>query len=113
MANCAVEPSAFSNSIFVSGVCARISLPLFYNSSALQKSESDIYPAVVCVCRCGLRFHMSPDCRLENVVERCSYNVTGADFYALCSDAVLNAIARTIAHTDTGAQTDSVCAVII
>jgi len=52
----------------------------------------------VCVCA-WLRFHLSSDCQLERVVERCSFNLTGADFYALCSDALLNAISRTIART--------------
>ena len=49
-----------------------------------------------------LRFRLSHECRLENVVERCSYNMTGADFYALCSDAMLNAISRTIARHGSG-----------
>jgi len=52
-----------------------------------------------CLC---LRFRLTHDCQLEKVVERCSYNLTGADFYALCSDAMLNAIARTIACIDSG-----------
>lgn len=47
-------------------------------------------------------FRLSRDCRLERVVERCSYNLTGADFYALCSDAMLNAITRAIARTQSG-----------
>jgi len=50
---------------------------------------------------CALRFSLSRDCQLERVVARCSYSLTGADFYALCSDAMLNAISRTIAFTQT------------
>ena len=83
-----------------------------WNRSALALSTRRPVIRKWNVCLC-LRFRLSRACRLENVVERCSFNMTGADFYALCSDALLNAIARTIAHTDAGTQTVSACAVIM
>lgn len=48
------------------------------------------------------RFNLSSDCHLENIVEKCSFNMTGADFYALCSDAMLNAISRSISRINEG-----------
>jgi peroxin-6 len=38
------------------------------------------------------KFNMAPNTSLEKIAEACPNNLTGADFYALCSDAMLNAI---------------------
>jgi peroxin-6 len=35
---------------------------------------------------------------LSMIAEKCPKNLTGADFYALCSDAMLNALKRKIFH---------------
>ncbi|CAA7270162.1 unnamed protein product [Cyclocybe aegerita] len=40
------------------------------------------------------KFRLDPTLNLRNVAERCPFNYTGADFYALCSDAMLNAMSR-------------------
>jgi len=40
------------------------------------------------------KFHLDPNLDLKDVAEKCSFNYTGADFYALCSDALLNAMTR-------------------
>lgn len=40
------------------------------------------------------KFKLDPDTRLENVAALCPFNYTGADFYALCSDAMLKAMTR-------------------
>ncbi|KAJ8086247.1 peroxisomal assembly protein [Marasmius tenuissimus] len=40
------------------------------------------------------KFRLHPDLNLKSVAEQCSFNYTGADFYALCSDALLNAMSR-------------------
>ncbi|KZT03423.1 AAA-domain-containing protein [Laetiporus sulphureus 93-53] len=40
------------------------------------------------------KFRLHPDLRLENVAEQCPFHYTGADFYALCADALLKAMAR-------------------
>nr|KAJ3422544.1 peroxisomal assembly protein [Polyrhizophydium stewartii] len=42
------------------------------------------------------RFNLAPDADLRAVADMCGYNYTGADFYALCSDALLKAMTRTI-----------------
>ncbi|KXN87722.1 Peroxisomal biogenesis factor 6 [Leucoagaricus sp. SymC.cos] len=41
------------------------------------------------------KFKLHPDLDLKDIAERCPFNYTGADFYALCSDAMLNAMSRT------------------
>ncbi|KAI9293385.1 AAA-domain-containing protein [Neoconidiobolus thromboides FSU 785] len=41
------------------------------------------------------KFRLHPDLELINIAEQCPYHFTGADFYALCSDAMLKAMSRT------------------
>lgn len=40
------------------------------------------------------KFKLDPATDLRRVAERCPFNYTGADFYALCSDAMLKAMTR-------------------
>ncbi|GME77403.1 unnamed protein product [Ambrosiozyma monospora] len=40
------------------------------------------------------KFQLDPDVDIGSIAESCPYNFTGADFYALCSDAMLNAMTR-------------------
>jgi peroxin-6 len=40
------------------------------------------------------KFRLDASLSLRDVAERCPFNYTGADFYALCSDAMLNAMSR-------------------
>ncbi|GAA5985229.1 hypothetical protein JCM11641_003639 [Rhodosporidiobolus odoratus] len=40
------------------------------------------------------KFRLAPETDLAQVAERCPFNYTGADFYALCSDAMLKAMTR-------------------
>lgn len=40
------------------------------------------------------KFKLDPALDLAAVAEQCPFNYTGADFYALCSDAMLKAMAR-------------------
>ncbi|OBZ75775.1 Peroxisomal biogenesis factor 6 [Grifola frondosa] len=40
------------------------------------------------------KFRLHPDLRLEAIAERCPFHYTGADFYALCADALLKAMSR-------------------
>ncbi|CCO34592.1 Peroxisomal biogenesis factor 6 AltName: Full=ClaPEX6 [Rhizoctonia solani AG-1 IB] len=40
------------------------------------------------------KFKLDPSLELAAVAERCPFNYTGADFYALCSDAMLKSMAR-------------------
>ncbi|KAI7880077.1 AAA-domain-containing protein [Lichtheimia hyalospora FSU 10163] len=44
------------------------------------------------------KFRLHPDLDLMQVAERCPFHYTGADFYALCSDAMLKAMTR-VANT--------------
>ncbi|KAF5376523.1 hypothetical protein D9757_008308 [Collybiopsis confluens] len=46
------------------------------------------------VCSLTRKFRLYPGLDLRQVAEQCSFNYTGADFYALCSDALLNAMSR-------------------
>jgi peroxin-6 len=39
---------------------------------------------------------------LEEFVEKCPFTLTGADFYALASDAMLNALKRKIKQLESG-----------
>jgi len=43
------------------------------------------------------KFHLAPEVDLEQVVNKCTFTMSGADFYALASDALLQAIKRKIA----------------
>ncbi|KAJ9104628.1 hypothetical protein QFC21_002126 [Naganishia friedmannii] len=46
------------------------------------------------------KFKLHPNLDLRNIAEQCPFNYTGADFYALCSDAMLKAMSRTAAEVD-------------
>lgn len=46
------------------------------------------------------KFKLHPETRLEDVANRCPFNYTGADFYALCSDAMLKAMTRKAGEVD-------------
>ena len=48
------------------------------------------------------RFEFATGTDLERVVEKCPFTMTGADFYALCSDAMLNALKRKIEMLEKG-----------
>ncbi|KAL4237758.1 peroxisomal assembly protein [Mactra antiquata] len=52
------------------------------------------------------KFNMAEDFDLESFVEKCPFNLTGADFYALASDAMLNALKRKIKSLEDGKTTD-------
>lgn len=46
------------------------------------------------------KFTLHKDIDLFKIAETCPFNFTGADFYALCSDAMLNAMIRTAGNVD-------------
>lgn len=46
------------------------------------------------------KFKLSDDVDLAQVAKKCSFTFTGADFYALCSDSMLNAMTRTANEVD-------------
>lgn len=46
------------------------------------------------------KFHLHPDLHLEEIAEQCPFHYTGADFYALCADALLKAMSRKAEEID-------------
>ncbi len=53
------------------------------------------------------RFQLDSTVDLQEVVDRCPTHMTGADLYALCSDAMTAAIKRKIALIDDGENTET------
>ncbi|CCE66316.1 hypothetical protein TPHA_0P01580 [Tetrapisispora phaffii CBS 4417] len=45
-------------------------------------------------------FKLSSECDLKKIAELSPFNYSGADFYGLCSDAMLNAMTRTASEVD-------------
>jgi peroxin-6 len=43
---------------------------------------------------------MDPHCDLLKVAEKCPFHLTGADFYALCTDAMMKSVSRVIEKID-------------
>ncbi|XP_061172817.1 peroxisomal ATPase PEX6-like isoform X1 [Saccostrea echinata] len=52
------------------------------------------------------RFQLAEDVNLDAFAERCPSNLTGADFYALCSDAMLNTMKCKIQQLEAGESVD-------
>lgn len=50
------------------------------------------------------RFKMDPSVNLLSVLERCPAQLTGADLYALCSDAMMFAIRRKVEWIEDGKE---------
>jgi peroxin-6 len=46
------------------------------------------------------KFRLDPALDLASVARECPFNLTGADFYALCADALLKAMSRTAQEID-------------
>ena len=46
------------------------------------------------------KFNFDVNCNLESIESNCPRNLTGADFYGLCSNAYLNALKRKIAQLE-------------
>ncbi|BGP43176.1 peroxisomal assembly protein [Rhodotorula kratochvilovae] len=47
------------------------------------------------------KFKLAPETDLARLAAKCPFNYTGADFYALCSDAMLKAMTRKATEVDT------------
>jgi peroxin-6 len=67
---------------------------LYLSVSTDHKTQHNILSALT------RKFNLDPDLDLMAVAERCPFNYTGADFYALCSDAMLKAMSRTASEVD-------------
>lgn len=67
---------------------------LYLGVSNTHEAQRDILEALT------RKFRLDPGLSLQELSERCPFNYTGADFYALCSDAMLNAMTRKAEETD-------------
>lgn len=67
---------------------------LYLGVSETHDAQLDILRALT------RKFKLDPDLSLVDVAEECPFHYTGADFYALCSDAMLNALNRKVAELD-------------
>lgn len=65
-----------------------------------KESQLQVLKAIV------RKFNMDSSVSLQDVVERCPAQLTGADMYALCSDAMMSAIKRKIARITDGLDTE-------
>lgn len=70
--------------------------------SVSRTTERDVNVSVENVKFFFNRFCLDPDLRLEKVAALCPANLTGADFYALCSDAMLQSVKRKIEILEQG-----------
>jgi len=48
------------------------------------------------------KFTLDADCALTDVAAKCVSNMTGADLYSVCADAMTNAIKRQIDFVENG-----------
>ncbi|KAF9532443.1 P-loop containing nucleoside triphosphate hydrolase protein [Crepidotus variabilis] len=62
---------------------------LYLGVSQTHEAQLDILEALT------RKFQLAAGLSLRSIAEKCPFNYTGADFYALCSDAMLNAMSRT------------------
>lgn len=46
------------------------------------------------------RFRLSPDVNLEEIVDLCPANITGADYYGLCSNAWMSAVRELLRNNE-------------
>ena len=70
-------------------------MDLFRFDRMLYLGVSDTHEAQLNILEALTRkFRLDPGLDLRNVAEKCPFNYTGADFYALCADAMLNAMSR-------------------
>lgn len=67
----------------------------------LYLGVSDNHAAQLNIMRALTRkFKLAPETDLARLADQCPFNYTGADFYALCSDAMLKAMTRKATEVD-------------
>lgn len=69
-------------------VTYRFDRMLYLGVSETHEAQRNILEALT------RKFRLDPGLDLNDIAQRCPFNYTGADFYALCSDAMLNAMSR-------------------
>lgn len=67
---------------------------LYLGVSETHEAQLDILRALT------RKFKLDGDLSLADIANECPFHYTGADFYALCSDAMLNALNRKVAELD-------------
>lgn len=67
---------------------------LYLGVSETHEAQLDILRALT------RKFKLDGDLNLADIANECPFHYTGADFYALCSDAMLNALNRKVAELD-------------
>jgi peroxin-6 len=67
---------------------------LYLGISDTDEKQSKILEALT------RKFKLADNVDLYEIAKRCSFTFTGADFYALCSDSMLNAMTRTANEVD-------------
>ncbi|WVW86025.1 hypothetical protein I302_108063 [Kwoniella bestiolae CBS 10118] len=67
---------------------------LYLNIPSTNKEQLDIIRSLT------RKFTLDPRLKLEDVVQKLEFNLTGADLYALCSDAMLGAMSRVAEGVD-------------
>ncbi|KAG2115312.1 P-loop containing nucleoside triphosphate hydrolase protein [Suillus discolor] len=67
---------------------------LYLGVSETHEAQLDILRALT------RKFKLDRDLSLADIAKECPFHYTGADFYALCSDAMLNALNRKVAELD-------------
>ncbi|KAG5635426.1 hypothetical protein H0H81_011316 [Sphagnurus paluster] len=67
---------------------------LYLGVSETHEAQANILEALT------RKFRLAPELNLRELAEKCPFNYTGADFYALCSDAMLNAMSRKAHEVD-------------
>ncbi|CAB1344770.1 unnamed protein product [Coregonus sp. 'balchen'] len=82
------------------GVMDRFDKLVYVGINEDKESQLQVLKAIV------RKFKVDPSVSLQDVVERCPPQLTGADMYALCSDAMMSAIKRKIACVTDGLDTE-------
>jgi len=99
------EPGEDST-VFVMGATNRVDL---VDNSLLRSGRFDVAVEIgICegddrlkvLTALTRKFELAPDVDLEEIVQQCPVTMSGADYYALCSDAMLNCILRKCHHGD-------------
>ncbi|KAG1826708.1 P-loop containing nucleoside triphosphate hydrolase protein [Suillus subaureus] len=67
---------------------------LYLGVSETNETQLDILRALT------RKFKLDRDLSLADIAKECPFHYTGADFYALCSDAMLNALNRKVTELD-------------
>eukprot|EP01133_Synstelium_polycarpum_P003812 gene3812-4399_t len=81
------RPDLLDPALMIPGRLDRL---LYLGISSDKESQLKIVKALT------RKFHLGDDVDLKDAVDKCQMNLTGSDFYALCSDALANAIKEKI-----------------